>query len=105
VQFSERLCRRGDRRRGTENKYDARFLPPPKIAHCYPLSRRCQFTPEFDGKNVKGLPAQVANCRKIAISNNVGGVKRFLGTLQHGLEKERHFALVDGLRFPTLARV
>jgi hypothetical protein len=32
--------------------------------------------------------------RKIAISNNVGGVKGFSSTLQHALEEERHFALV-----------
>jgi hypothetical protein len=43
--------------------------------------------------------------RNIAISNNVGGVERFLSTLQHALEKEGHIALVDGLRFPTLACV
>jgi hypothetical protein len=42
--------------------------------------------------------------RNIAISNNVGGVKHFLSTLQHALEEERHFALVGGLRFPTWAR-
>jgi hypothetical protein len=46
----------------------------------------------------------VANWREIAISNNVGGVKHFLSTLQHALEEERHFALVGGLRFPTWAR-
>ena len=39
---------------------------------------------------------------KIAISNNVGGVKHDLSTRLHALVKERHFALVDGLRFPTL---
>jgi hypothetical protein len=41
---------------------------------------------------------------KIAISNNVGGVKQFSSTLQHALEEERHFALMGGLRFPTWAR-
>ena len=44
------------------------------------------------------------NWWKIAISNNVGGVKHFLSTLLHALEEERHFALVGGLRFPTWAR-
>jgi hypothetical protein len=44
------------------------------------------------------------NSRKIAISNNVGGVKHFLSALRHALGEERHFALVDGLRFPTWAR-
>ena len=39
---------------------------------------------------------------KFSISNNVGGVKRFSRTLLHALLEERHFALVDGLRFPTL---
>ena len=49
--------------------------------------------------------ARATDCyRKIAISNNVGGVKHFLSTLQHALEEERHFALVGGLRFPTWAR-
>ena len=43
-------------------------------------------------------------CCNIAISNNVGGVKHFLSALRHALGEERHFALVDGLRFPTLAR-
>jgi hypothetical protein len=37
----------------------------------------------------------------IAISNNVGGVKRFSSTPLHALGEGRHFALVDGLRFPT----
>jgi len=45
-----------------------------------------------------------ASCCKIAISNNVGGVKRFLSTLQHALEKERDFVLVGSSRFPTWAR-
>src|ERR1700753_2827552 len=44
------------------------------------------------------------SCRKIAISNNVGGVKRFSSKLLHALVGERHFALVVGLRCPTLAR-
>ncbi len=39
---------------------------------------------------------------KHPISNNVGGVKPHVHTLQHALEEERHFALVDGLRVPTL---
>src|SRR5258708_21698553 len=41
--------------------------------------------------------------KNITISNNVGGVKRFLSTLLHALEEERHFALVGGLRFPNWA--
>jgi hypothetical protein len=40
-------------------------------------------------------------CREIPISNNVGGVKLFSSTLRHALGEERHFALVEGLRFPT----
>ena len=40
-------------------------------------------------------------CRKIAISNNVGGVKHCLRTLRPALGDERHFALADGFRFPT----
>jgi hypothetical protein len=42
--------------------------------------------------------------RNIAISNNVGAVKHDVSTRLQALVKERHFALVDGLRFPTLAR-
>ena len=42
------------------------------------------------------------SCRKILISNNVGGVKHILGTRRHALMEERHFALVDGLRFSNL---
>src|SRR6266704_1456553 len=49
----------------------------------------------------------VASCssrgiwREIAISNNVGRVKHFSSsTLRRALEKKRHFALADGLRFP-----
>ena len=38
--------------------------------------------------------------RKIAISNNVGGVKHCLSTQLPALGDERHFALADGLRFP-----
>jgi hypothetical protein len=41
------------------------------------------------------------NCRNIAISNNVGGVKRVSGTQRRVLENERHFALVDCLPRPT----
>jgi hypothetical protein len=43
-------------------------------------------------------------CRKIAISNNVGGVKHDVRTRLQALVEERHFALVDCSRFPTLAR-
>jgi len=39
---------------------------------------------------------------KIPISNNVGGVKQFSRTPSYALMEERHFALVVGLRFPTL---
>jgi hypothetical protein len=39
---------------------------------------------------------------KIAISNNVGEVKHYARTLLPAPVEERHFALVDGLRFPTL---
>jgi hypothetical protein len=41
------------------------------------------------------------------ISDNVGGVKHLLSTLQHALVEERHFALVEGvalLHQPRLAR-
>jgi hypothetical protein len=43
-------------------------------------------------------------CREIPISNNVGGVKHDLSTRRRALEQERHFALIDGLRFPPWAR-
>jgi hypothetical protein len=39
----------------------------------------------------KGLPFLIALNR---LSNNVGGVKFFLSTLQRALMEERHFALV-----------
>ncbi len=57
-------------------------------------------TAESAGTRVDSLDS----CRKIAISNNVGGVKHDVGTRLRALVEERHFALVDGLRFPTLAR-
>jgi hypothetical protein len=43
---------------------------------------------------------------QIAVSDNVGGVKQFLSTLQHALVEERHFALVEAFAFalPTQAR-
>jgi len=40
--------------------------------------------------------------RNIPISNNVGGVKQFASTLLYALVEERHFALVEGLRFSNL---
>jgi hypothetical protein len=46
--------------------------------------------------------AVLVYCRKIPISNNVGGVKHCLRTQQHALKEERRFALVDDLRFPTM---
>jgi hypothetical protein len=36
------------------------------------------------------------------LSDNVGGVKHFLSTLLHALGEERHFALVEGVAFPTV---
>ena len=43
---------------------------------------------------------------KHRLSDNVGGVKQFSGTLQHALVEERHFALVEAVAFalPTQAR-
>jgi hypothetical protein len=43
---------------------------------------------------------------KHRVSDNVGGVKQFLSTLQHALVEERHFALVEAFAFalPTQAR-
>src|SRR6202795_3823251 len=38
----------------------------------------------------------------LPISNNVGGVKHNVRTRLRALVEERHFALVGGLRFPTL---
>jgi hypothetical protein len=40
--------------------------------------------------------------RNIAISNNVGDVKHHVHTRLRALREERHFALVDGLRFSNL---
>ncbi len=68
----------------------------------------CVLSSTFGGKQAQTEPWAAVirlDCwRKIAISNNVGGVKRFLSTLLHALKEERHFALVGGLRFPTWAR-
>ena len=54
------------------------------------------------------LPREARACDgllpKNRLSNNVGGVKHDVRTRLHALVEERHFALVDGLRFPTLAR-
>jgi hypothetical protein len=36
------------------------------------------------------------------VSDNVGGVKPFLSTPRHALREERHFALVEGVAFPTV---
>jgi hypothetical protein len=38
------------------------------------------------------------------ISDNVGGVKYFLGVLTRALRRERHFALVEGLPYQPKAR-
>jgi len=51
--------------------------------------------------NALRKPLSGDSWRNIAISNNVGGVKHCLSTLRPALGKERHFALVDGFRFPT----
>jgi hypothetical protein len=50
-----------------------------------------------------GFGGQVVKHR---LSDNVGGVKQFLSTLQHALVEERHFALVEAVAFalPTQAR-
>jgi hypothetical protein len=34
--------------------------------------------------------------------DNVGGVKHFSSALLHALREERHFALIDGVAFPTV---
>src|SRR5713101_2977819 len=42
---------------------------------------------------------------KTGVSNNVGGVKHFLSTLQHARGTVRHFALVENVTIqPRLAR-
>src|SRR5258707_6689620 len=53
---------------------------------------------------VRGLPLLAASLAKHRLSNNVGGVKHFLSTQRHALEPERHFALVEGVPYPTKAR-
>jgi hypothetical protein len=45
---------------------------------------------------------QQVNWRKIAISNNVGGVKHYVRTPLYALIEERHFALLVALRFSNL---
>ena len=39
---------------------------------------------------------------KNRVSDNVGGVKHFLSARLHALREERHFALVDGVAFPSV---
>ena len=39
------------------------------------------------------------------LSDNVGGVKYVLSTLQHALREERHFALLEKVPYPTKARM
>jgi len=41
---------------------------------------------------------------KNRLSDNVGGVKHFLGVLVRALRGARHFALVEGSAIPTKAR-
>jgi hypothetical protein len=41
---------------------------------------------------------------KTGVSYNVGDVKQFSSTPLHGLEKERHFALLEKVPYPTKAR-
>jgi hypothetical protein len=55
---------------------------------------------QFDLRRRFGLLA------KHRVSDNVGSVKQFANTLQHALEEERHFALVEAVAFapPTQAR-
>jgi hypothetical protein len=48
------------------------------------------------------LSGQLAKHR---VSDNVGSVKQYLRTLHLALGEERHFALGDGLPFPTQARL
>jgi hypothetical protein len=66
------------------------------------------FKPPSQAHSGAGLFAQELSeadcCCNIAISNNVGGVKHDVRTRLHALVEERHLALVDCLRFPTLAR-
>jgi hypothetical protein len=42
---------------------------------------------------------------KPGLSDNVGSVEQFLSTPPHALLEKRHFALDDGLPFPTQARL
>src|SRR5690242_11867867 len=41
------------------------------------------------------MNATFTNRQEHRFSDNVGGVKQFSSTLQHALEEERHFALVE----------
>jgi hypothetical protein len=36
------------------------------------------------------------------VSDNVGPCQALLSTLLHALKEERHFALIDGVAFPTV---
>jgi hypothetical protein len=59
------------------------------------------------GKSMKAADLAVLRnvvWQKIAISDNVGGVKPLSSRRSHALVEERHFALVGGLRFPRPLR-
>ena len=61
---------------------------------------------EFRGSVLPGafseLHPHLVNWPIKSLSNDVGTVKHDLRTPPHALLEERHFALEDGLRFPTL---
>src|SRR5580658_3504154 len=44
----------------------------------------------------------IGSFTKPGLSDNVGGVKHFSSTRLHALGEERHFALVEGVAFPTV---
>src|SRR5260370_18414299 len=68
----------------------------------YSRSNECQ-TSAISNRVLRPLEAILAFCLvKHRVSDNVGGVKHFSSTLQHALREERHFALMDGVAFPTV---
>jgi hypothetical protein len=48
------------------------------------------------------MPEMGDKCRKQASLTMSARVKHFSSALQHALKEERHFALIDGVAFPTV---
>jgi len=93
--------------RQTSSLRGNRFCRRPEWSHCFDLyvfrqpALSWTLLPTMhESRTFFGNPDCVG-CRKIAISNNVGGVKGSSSTQRRALGEERPFALVDDFRFPT----